>query len=173
MNKFFKIFLVMMAVLLSAGIFTTGCSVSLEEGGSKGKTAPDFTLPDLNGETVHLNDFRGKPVLLNIFATWCGPCVDEMPLIQQVYETRAPDGLVVLVMNTGESADEVRQFMQENGYTFPVVLDGDQSVTQKYSVRGIPTTFFIDSDGVIVETRVGAFADIEQIEASLAGIMSR
>jgi peroxiredoxin/outer membrane lipoprotein-sorting protein len=110
---------------------------------------PDFTLSDLKGETVSLTSLKGKAVLLNFWATWCAPCVAEMPEIEQAQRRFADKGLVVLAIDDGEDPDKVRKFMAEHGYTFRVLLDRDESVGHQYSVAGWPSMFFIDREGYI------------------------
>jgi thiol-disulfide isomerase/thioredoxin len=172
MSSIFKIISVMITILiLSASVTLTGCSRSVEKAPEIGKYAPDFQLSNLDGEAVALSDLTGNPILLNIWATWCGPCVYEMPMIQEIYDTWGDKGLIVLGINSGESADQVKRFMQSNGYTFPVVLDSAQTVTGDYNIRGIPTTFFINPDGLIAAIRVGAFMNTDQIIDSLKKIM--
>jgi peroxiredoxin/outer membrane lipoprotein-sorting protein len=114
------------------------------------KTAgPVFTLSDLRSETVSLASLKGKAVLLNFWATWCAPCVAEMPEIEQAQRKFADKGLVVLAINDGEEPERVKKFMEEHGYTFRVLLDRDESVGHKYSVSGLPSMFFIDREGNI------------------------
>ncbi len=138
-----------------------------------GETAPDFQLQDLEGNTITLSDLRGRPIMLNFWATWCPPCRDEMPLIQQIYEewTGKPPSVVVLTIDMGESQATVERFMQSQGLSMPVLLDIKQDVAGKYNIAGIPTTFFIDADGVIQDKKIGAFWSKEQIESYLDKII--
>jgi cytochrome c biogenesis protein CcmG/thiol:disulfide interchange protein DsbE len=120
--------------------------VSLETG----KPAPDFTLESLDGQKVSLSDYRGKVVLLNVFASWCEPCREEMPAIQQAYETYKDQGLVVLGVNLKEKRVPVKGFADNYGLTFPILLDSEGKVGMDlYKVRPIPTSFFIDREGVL------------------------
>jgi peroxiredoxin len=134
-----------------------------------GREAPDFSLYNLAGEKVSLKDFRGRPVLLNFWATYCPPCRYEMPFIQEVYED--PDwqtsGLVILAVNTGDSRAEVVEFMEDNGLTFEVLLDSATNVAIAYNIRAIPTTLFLDEDGIIHHIDVGAFTSVNAIEERL------
>jgi cytochrome c biogenesis protein CcmG/thiol:disulfide interchange protein DsbE len=132
-----------------------------------GALAPDFTLSTLDGSSVTLSAYRGKPILLNLWATWCGPCRAEMPYLQEVFEERLGEGLVLLTVNLREDETTVKQFMQTEGYTFMVALDRDGAVGNRYSIRGIPTTFFIDSAGVIRSIHIGSFSNKSQILAEL------
>jgi peroxiredoxin len=137
-----------------------------------GKQAPDFQLPSLGGQSVSLSDFQGKPILLNFWATWCGPCRHEMPFIQAIYEEQSVNGLVILAIDIGESVPAVNSFLQSNNFSFPVLLDIDQDVAQDYNIRAIPTTFFIDKDGIIQEIKVGAFSNMIELKKSLSKITS-
>jgi len=132
-----------------------------------GKLAPDFQLPGLDGQMVSLGDFRGKAVLLNFWATWCGPCRAEMPFLQQVHEERSGEGVVILAVNIGESQSEVEEFMKNFGLSFLMLLDADEEVARQYNIRAIPTTFFIDKDGVIQDLKIGSFASQSEIELKL------
>jgi thiol-disulfide isomerase/thioredoxin len=134
-----------------------------------GKPAPDFQLPDLDGEKINLSDFKGKPVLLNFWASWCHPCEKEMPYLQQVYE-EWPE-LVVLTVNLGDSPSTVNRFMQSHQLSLPVLLDTKQSLAQKYNVVSIPTTFFIDKDGIARAKIIGSFPSKEAIEKALSQII--
>jgi peroxiredoxin len=141
------------------------------EGARPGDTAPDFRLPTLDGEIVSLSEFRGQPVFLNFWATWCGPCRAEMPYIQQLYERWTGQGLVVLAIDIQESPDTVRDFVEEFEFTFPVLMAADADVPLSYNVRSIPTSVFIDADGIIREVKRGAFVSEVEIERILLKIM--
>lgn len=142
-----------------------------------GDQAPDFILKDLEGRDVRLSDLRGHPVLINFWATWCPPCRFEMPALEAVYREYKDEGLVILGVNTGERVrgadlqNRVRQFVQQFGLTFPIVLDADDSVATLYRLRAYPTTYFISSDGTIVDMRRGAFASPQDIKRYLAKIL--
>lgn len=120
----------------------------------KGNTAPDFTLTDLEGNQVTLSDLRGQVVMINFWATWCGFCRVELPVIQSVYETHRDSGFVVLAIDVQESAKLVGAFVEDMGMTFPVLLDSGE-VTYLYDVRGLPMSFFIDQNGVIYAKHIG------------------
>ncbi len=122
---------------------------------SQGATAPDITLQNLDGESVSLSDYRGQPVVLNFWATWCGPCRAEMPHLQDVYEAHRDAGLVVLGVNVRETREEAVGFLRELGVDFPVLLDPDLAAVERYSVTSLPITFFIDRDGTIRTLVVG------------------
>jgi len=113
-----------------------------------GYRAPDFALPDLEGQLIALSDFRGKPVLLNFWATWCPPCRKEMPDLQRFYE-RYGDQVAVLGINWAEKPQEVRAFLERYGVTYPNVLDRQGKVFVLYRLTGIPTSFWIDEEGVL------------------------
>ncbi len=136
-----------------------------------GNLAPDFELPDLNGRFASLRSFRGQPVMLNFWATWCGPCQSEMLFLQQINDKWSDKGLVFLAVDVGENPTTVAAFVQSNSYTFRVMLDIDTKVTEAYGIRGIPTTFFIDTEGEIQSMKVGSFQDVAEIEGYLGQIM--
>ena len=160
--------IVMLAVILGSGLAMAGCtSAPAPVPGQPPSTgAPDFELENLDGETVTLSGLRGRPVMLNFWASWCGPCRQEMPDIQQVFEDGKwkEQGLVILVINVGETPSTVREFIEGNGFSFPVLLDEDNSVARAYNIRGIPATFFIDRSGIIGDMKVGAFASRAEID---------
>jgi peroxiredoxin/outer membrane lipoprotein-sorting protein len=120
-----------------------------------GRPAEDFTLNDLAGKPVRLSSLRGKVVLLDFWATWCGPCRLEMPNIEKLHRQFKNRGLVVLGVNQGEEPAPVRSFLKKNGYDFRVLLDGQQQVAERYQVSGIPTLFIIDQAGTIRTHFVG------------------
>ncbi|RXZ84858.1 thiol-disulfide oxidoreductase ResA [Paenibacillaceae bacterium] len=118
-----------------------------------GKRAPDFTLTNLQGEQVQLKDLRGKGVLLNFWASWCGPCVKEMPLLNDAY-TQVP-GVEIIAINMGEKPDKARQFAESLHLKFPVLLDEQSDVSGQYRVSGLPVTYLVDPSGTVIEKYVG------------------
>lgn len=150
-------------VTLVAALLLTGCaSLGI---GFKSK-AKDFTLPDLEGDMIALSDYRGQNVFLNFWASWCEPCVDEMPDIEKIYQTYQDQGLVVLTINTGEDKTTVTEFMQQHGYTFPVLLDLNLNTARQYKTTSIPVSFFINKDGKIAAKKVGLIT-AEEIKQQL------
>lgn len=136
-----------------------------------GDSAHDFTLLDLDGNTVQLSALRGQPVIVNFWATWCAPCRIEMPELQEAYTEHAGDGLVILAVNQMEEPPAVRTFFRdEMGLTFTPVMDVDGTVADQYGAIGLPSTFFIDADGVVTAVHRGVLTRI-QIDAYLADIL--
>jgi len=162
---------VIVLIVLTLGLLMTGCSSGTNQQPVIGKPAPNFKLQSLDGQSISLSDFRGKPVLINFWATWCGPCRIEMPYLQQIYEEWHGKGMVVLTINIGESSSQIKEFMQSQGLSLPVLLDKGGSVAQKYNILGIPTTFFLDKDGVIQDKIISAFQNKAQIEKRLDKIL--
>ncbi len=120
------------------------------------KPAPAFTLPDINGKKVSLSDFKDKVVLLNFWATWCGPCKAEMPSLNNLSTTFKNEGFVVLAISIDPSDKPVRSFVLEKGITFPVLMDPDKEVYfDLYAIFALPTSFLIDRNGIIVEKIMG------------------
>ena len=134
------------------------------------KMAPDFTLPTLDGDEITLSDLRGRPVLINFWATWCPPCRFEMPAMQRVYEQYKDQGFVILAVNYRESADQVKPFVEELGLTFPVLLDETGNVATQYRVIGLPSSYFVDKEGRVQTVQVGAMTEAfmeEQVQRLL------
>jgi thiol-disulfide isomerase/thioredoxin len=115
-----------------------------------GAQAPDFTLQDANGKSVSLRDFRGKVVIVDFWASWCGPCRAQMPYLQDMHQKFADKGLVVLGLNIGEDSDTVAQFAKQSGYTFTLLLGGEPDVDTNYYVGAFPTTVVLDRQGKVV-----------------------
>jgi peroxiredoxin len=138
-----------------------------------GAPAPDFSLVGLDGTEVRLSEYRGDVVLINFWATWCGPCRAEMPLLQDRYLALHDAGLVVLAVNDDEPAGDVTAFAQELELTFPVLLDPGAKVQNLYRVLGYPTSFLVGRDGVIQRVHVGVLTD-SQLDRYLreAGVSS-
>lgn len=122
-----------------------------------GFLAPDFELKTPDGETIRLSDLRGQAVLVNLWATWCPPCRAEMPAIEKIYNEYKEAGLVVLAVNMTYQDDpfEVVPFVDDHGLTFPILLDETGDVGSAYQLRSLPSSFFIDRDGLINEVIVG------------------
>jgi cytochrome c biogenesis protein CcmG/thiol:disulfide interchange protein DsbE len=114
----------------------------------KGKPAPNFALNDTEGNRVQLADLRGKVVVVNFWATWCGPCRQEFPELQKAATRRAND-VVVLALDQSESTDKVTRFRDQLNATFPILMDSSSSVFNSYGLSGIPDTIFIDRDGTV------------------------
>jgi cytochrome c biogenesis protein CcmG/thiol:disulfide interchange protein DsbE len=129
----------------------------LEVGTRSGMLAPDFVLPTLDGRDLRLSDLRGQAVVLNFWATWCSPCRREMPLLVGAYRQFREQGLVVVAVNVQEDEESVRRFAREFGLPFPVALDKSGDVTGAYRLLGLPTTFFIDRQGVVRSVFRGPF----------------
>lgn len=129
-----------------------------------GQPAPPFELASLSGEKVSLEDYQGKVVVVNFWATWCPPCRAEMPGIQQVYAQYREQGVVVLAVNAHEERSLVNEFVFSNGLTFPVLLDAQSIAGNQYQASGLPTTVIIDRDGTITHMQSGPLT-AEQLEA--------
>jgi peroxiredoxin len=123
-----------------------------------GYPAPDFTLTDLEGKPTRLSDFRGQTVFLNFFATWCPPCRAEMPDILATHEENRMKGATVLAVDLQEDAKTVRNYADSVGLTFPIVLDRTGRVSALYRITALPTSFFIDKDGMIRDMQIGALS---------------
>jgi cytochrome c biogenesis protein CcmG/thiol:disulfide interchange protein DsbE len=119
-----------------------------------GKPAPEFELASLNGQPVHLSDFKGHPVLINYWATWCPPCREELPLIQSRHEKYSSE-LVVLAINAGEDLATVKNYVQARGFTFSVLLDPEWKAEALFGIMAYPTSVFIDQNGIIQARYVG------------------
>jgi len=119
--------------------------------------ASDFELLDMDEEPVRLSDYKGKVVLLNFWATWCPPCVREMPSMERLQNKVASEKFAVLAVNQMESADDVFAFTGQLAVdpTFKIIFDSDSKVSQRYAVRGLPTTYLIDKKGNIRYRAVG------------------
>ena len=135
-----------------------------------GRLAPDFTLVDLEGNQVSLSDFRGKTVFVNFWASWCPPCRAEMPEIEAVYQEYKDRGVVVIGVDIRETEDVVRQFVEQGGYSWIFILDATGAVSNDYRITAIPTSFFIDKDGIIQVVAIGAMTK-RAMETKLAEAM--
>lgn len=124
-----------------------------------GQPAPDFELRTFDGQTVRLSSLRGRTVLINFWASWCGPCRLEMPEFERLWQERGPRGdLAIVAVNAAaqDTPGEARAFAREQGLTFTVAFDtAEGAVVARYGVRGLPSSFFVDRDGILRERVVG------------------
>jgi len=116
----------------------------------------DFSLPLLGGGSASLFSYRGKVVILNFWATWCPPCRAEMPSMENLYRRFKNDGLEILAVDLGEDERTVNQFIENNGYTFPVMLDRSNRAGGLYGIQAIPATFILDREGRIIARIAGS-----------------
>ncbi len=155
MNSMKKIFLIAAFVLLTAmGSYSPADS---DKGRPVIEKAADFSLKDLRGETVSLASMKGKVVLLNFWATWCPPCVSEMPSLNRLYQELRPRGLQVVAVSLDRSAGDVREYVGKKGFNFLILMDEGNTVARRYKVFSTPTTFLIDKNGNIVERFYGEY----------------
>ena len=140
------------------------------QGTQAGDLAPDFQLLTLDQEPVSLGDLRGTPVVLNFWATYCSPCVQEMPMLEEAYQEYSDQGLILLAINIEGSKSKVNEFLLSQNLSLPVLLDTGV-VAERYGILYIPTTFFIDKDGIIQEKKIGAFFSEAELEEKLTKIM--
>lgn len=169
------------AVTLAAGLLWTLLSAvpqgAIAEGPTaaprEGFTAPDFRLTLLGGGEIALSDLRGKVVIVNLWASWCPPCRAEMPALQEVYEAYRDRGLEILAVNTTyqDSQAAAARFVQEYGLSFPVPLDQTGEVSRSYLLRALPTSFFIDRDGVIRSVIIGGPMSKTTIQTTVEALL--
>ncbi|MGH7448989.1 MAG: TlpA family protein disulfide reductase [Longimicrobiales bacterium] len=143
---------------------------------SAGDAAPAFGAPVLDGDSLHLASLRGHPVLLNVWATWCPPCREEMPALQALHERFGSRGLRILGVSVDSHGSEetIRRFLREGGYSFTILHDPSDAVSRQFRTIGVPETFLIDSAGRVVRRWIGRFdplapdvvADIERLLSS-------
>ena len=155
-----SVFIVLVATQLLGRPATVNVTV---QGGraAVGQVAPDFTTQTLDGNRVRLSQFRGKPVLLNFWATWCGPCQDEMPLIQRASDIYKAQGLVVLAVNYQQTnTSSMKAFLRKVNAQFPAVFDPAGKIAAAYGVNvGLPVSVFIDRSGTVSFIQVGQMSD--------------
>jgi len=132
--------------------------------------APDFTLQSIDGPTVNLNDFRGRPVMLTFWRINCSACQFQMPFTQALYNKSSSDSLAVLTINVGDRASDVKDYMASRGITYPILLDTQGKVAQVYGIVGVPTTYFIDGQGILKAYQIGAFQSAKAMESAVNSV---
>jgi len=172
---------VLVAVVLSAGAIWTALSAVPQAAAPdapttaprEGFAAPDFRSTLLGGGEIALSDLRGKVVIVNLWASWCPPCRAEMPALQEVYEAYRDRGFEILAVNTTyqDSQAAAARFVQEYGLSFPVPLDQTGEVSRSYLLRALPTSFFIDRDGVIRSVIIGGPMSKTTIQTTVEALL--
>jgi cytochrome c biogenesis protein CcmG/thiol:disulfide interchange protein DsbE len=135
-----------------------------------GSVAPDFTLATLDGEPISLAELRGRPVIVNFWASWCGPCIEEFPLLRDAAARHEPDGLAVIGIVYRDRSAAAREFMGRHGGTWAAAMDPGERVANAYGVVGPPETYFIARDGTIAGRHIGQFTS-SSLDQQLAAII--
>ena len=143
-------------------LLLSSCNRSNEVGLNPGDLAPQFSLQDLSGRPVSISDFRGKTVLLNFWASWCAPCAEEMPGLQSLYASLKDKGFIVVAVAVDDQESAVKSFRDRVGITFPILIDKDGKVRDRYKVNGFPESFLLDNAG-----KLTLFPDPESSALSL------
>lgn len=166
-RKRFFIRAIIVIFILAGLSYTAYRFFAVKPSAAVGDRAPDIQLTNINGERVNLKDWRGKRVMINFWASWCGPCKKEMPAINDVYEKiKHRDDVAILEVNVEESRETVKDYLKKMAPNFPVLLDSKGKAKDTYGVSGLPTTFFVDPKGKIVEKVLGPM-DVETIKHKL------
>lgn len=157
-----------LAILVIAIIGTIYVNVTKEKNAvlAVGDQAPDFQLVDMDGNVQRLSDYEGQGVFLNFWGTWCKPCAKEMPYIDKQYQVFKDQGVQTIAVNIAESDFKVNSYTKQYGMTFPVVIDRQKNVMEKYNIGPLPTTFLVDPDGKIIRIIQG-----EMTEQDVANFM--
>lgn len=121
----------------------------------EGSPAPDFTVSTMDGAALKLSDFHGKPVMINFWASWCGPCTAEMKNIEAVYQKHTDDDFVILAVNQGEGKDTIKGYGELWKLHFRLLHDGEQNAARLYNVLALPTTIFVDRAGIVHKIHIG------------------
>jgi cytochrome c biogenesis protein CcmG/thiol:disulfide interchange protein DsbE len=160
--------LILLAVLAAALVLARADAPP--SGARTGSPAPDFALVDLDGEPVRLADLRGRPVVVNFWASWCGPCVEEFPLLADAHEEHGPHGLALVGIVFRDRSEAARAFMARMEAGWPAAMDPDERVAERYGVVSPPMTFFIDRDGIVVQRVFGQLSR-RTLDESVAAII--
>jgi len=161
--------MILLLVLIGYGIWQALAAGQTKEVGlAVGDTAPDFTLPTLNDEPIQLSQLRGKPVIINFWATWCPPCQREMPDLEKFYsDYQSHVEFLSVNLTSQDRREKVASFIEQYGVTFPVVLDTKGKILKLYNIQTIPTTYILDENGVIRKKALGPLT-YKQLQETIA-----
>lgn len=153
MRHFYLNGIILLSLLVAFTVTVVPVTFAADTGPGQliGKAAPDFTLKDLSGKAAPFSQFKGKPVVIEFWATWCPYCCDVLPGVEKLYKEYAPRGLEVIAISIDTKQETVAPFLKKNGYTMPVLMD-DGKTLKLYNTRIIPTVFLIDRTGVVRAT---------------------
>ena len=171
--KLFSLLLVVALLLCGCGPKTMEPSITTTVPATTQQTAmniPDFVVFDSNADPHSLSEYVSKPIVLNFWGSWCGPCKSEMPGFQAVYEELG-DQVQFLMIDVGETTDEAEAFLAQAGYTFPVLFDVNGEASYAYQISAVPATFFISAQGELVDYHVGAMQEAD-LRAAVAQIQN-
>lgn len=143
MNK--KMFPMLMQVLLLACV----SMFMLTSVYAESAMAPNFTLKSRSGKNIKLSELRGRVVMINFWASWCGPCRREMPVLEKLYKKYKSLGFVILGVNVDDKPEQAEYFLKQVKISFPILFDRDKKISEKYAVTAMPSSFFIDRDGIL------------------------
>lgn len=151
-----------LTLVLLAAIFGFLSSGSIASSGLAGQAAPDFALKSATGDNLRLSEYRGEVVLINFWATWCGPCRQEMPHLEDLYNRYQRVGFNLLGVNIDDDSRRAMQMVQELGVTFPVLFDEKKEVSKLYSVEAMPVTLLLDRSGTVRHVHLGYQPGLEE-----------
>jgi cytochrome c biogenesis protein CcmG/thiol:disulfide interchange protein DsbE len=160
-NKYFPLFASLVLLASAAWIFISEPEANTlqasQEAASVGFLAPNFTLTTMDGESVTLSDLRGHAVIINLWASWCLPCRAEMPAMQNVYDQYKESGLIILAVNASnqDNLASAQAFVDGLSLTYPILLDIEGKVSNLYNLLALPTTYFVNTEGIIEELVIG------------------
>lgn len=181
-NRLVRRYRLLAFLLLSVAVLSAGClgsrgfqsessapGVGTPPVGAKvGMPAPDFTLTALEGTTVRLSDLRGRPVMVNFWASWCPPCKEEMPGFEQVWRKVRGEGVMFLGISR-EDASTIRDFVTKGGYDWTFLLDPEDRAYKSYQVTGFPESYFVDKEGILRDKVIGPMT-VDMLEKRLSKI---
>lgn len=167
-----KLIITLILILSVTALCFISCSPASDTDGTDNdvldlELAPDFELADINGNTVTLQSFRGKPVMLVFWMIQCPACVMEMPYLQEIYEGQSQNDLVLLTINVRDNASQIRDFLTRENLSLPVLMDSNFDAARDYNVRYTPTAFYIDGLGNLKYTKIGAYNNVSEIKRDI------